>query len=84
MIELTVCIGSACHIHGSHNVVATFRNMVEQYHLHDKVSLKGAFCMKECAGAGVTVTVNGASERIDAADARAFFKEKVLPLAEKE
>lgn len=83
MIELTVCIGSACHIHGSHNVVATFRNMIEHYNLHDKVSLKGAFCMKACTGGGVTVTVNGAEERITAAEARTFFKEKILPLVEK-
>ncbi len=82
MVELNVCIGSACHIHGSHNVVATFQHLIETYKLHDKVKLKGAFCMRECSSDGVAVAVNGKAERITPENARAFFKEKILPLAE--
>ncbi len=84
MIELNVCIGSACHIHGSHNVVASFQHLIEKYNLHDKVMLKGAFCMKECSAAGVAVSLNGKTERIAPETARTYFKENVLPLAEKE
>lgn len=84
MIELNVCIGSACHIHGSHNVVATFQHLIETYKLHDKIALNGAFCMKACSQAGVAVSINGETERITPENARAFFKEKILPLAEKE
>ncbi len=82
MIELSVCIGSACHISGAHNVVATFQHMIEEYDLHDKVNFKASFCMKDCSGCGVSVKVNGEKERIAAENARTFFKEKVLPLAE--
>lgn len=84
MIELNVCIGSACHIHGSHNVVATFQHLIEKYGLHDKVMLKGDFCMKECSAAGVAVRFAGKTQRITPEEARTFFKEQILPLAEKE
>lgn len=80
MIELRVCIGSACHINGSNNVVATFRHLIEEYQLHDKVLLQGAFCMRDCAQNGVAVSVNGQTERITDMEARKFFKEKILPL----
>ena len=82
MIELSVCIGSACHLSGAHNVVATFQHMIEEYSLHDKVAFKASFCMKDCSGCGVSVTVNGEKERIAAEEAREFFKKKVLPLAQ--
>lgn len=82
MVELKVCIGSACHINGAHNVVATFQHLIEQSGLHDKVELAASFCMKTCAGRGVSVTLNGKNERITADEARNFFREKVLPLVQ--
>ena len=80
MIELSVCIGSACHLNGAHNVVATFQHMIEEYSLHEKVNLKAAFCMKKCSTSGVAVNVNGQKEIISANSARKFFKENILPL----
>ena len=47
MIELNVCIGSACHIRGSYNVIQTFQQMIEKYKVNDKIDLKSSFCMKE-------------------------------------
>ena len=82
MVELKVCIGSACHVNGAHNVVATFQHMIEDLGLHDKVELAASFCMKACSGKGVSVTVDGKTERISAEGARAFFREQVLPLTE--
>lgn len=80
MVELNVCIGSACHLNGAHNVVTTFQHLIEEYNLHDTITLKASFCMKTCSGGGVSVTLNGQPEKIGADDARRFFKEKVLPL----
>ena len=80
MIELSVCIGSACHVKGSYNVVSTFRHMIEEYGLHSAVDFKAAFCMRECHKDGVCVTLNGEKQSIAPGSARVFFKEKVLPL----
>ena len=82
MIELRVCIGSACHLNGAHNVVATFQHLIEEHKLHDKINLLASFCMKDCAQEGVAVSLNGEEIRILPADARRFFREKVMPLTE--
>ena len=78
MIELSVCIGSACHMKGAQNVVATFQHLIEEYNVHDKVELRATFCMKMCSNPGVSVAVNGEKYNIPANTARDFFKEKVL------
>lgn len=80
MLELRVCIGSACHLNGAHNVVATFQHLVEEHKLHDKINLLASFCMKECAQEGVAVSLNGEQTRILPEESRRFFREKVLPL----
>jgi len=74
MIELSVCIGSACHISGAHNVVATFQHMIEKYELHDKIDFKASFCMKQCSAEGVAVTING--EKFAFPDAKPFIDER--------
>lgn len=83
MTELSVCIGSACHLKGAHNVVATFQHLIEEYDLHDEIDFKASFCMKQCHSSGVSVMINGEKHNIPAENARTFFKEKVLPLTKK-
>jgi NADH:ubiquinone oxidoreductase subunit E len=38
MVELTVCIGSACYLKGSYNVIQTFQQIIEEKSLHDRIS----------------------------------------------
>ena len=83
MVNLSVCIGSACHIKGSYNMISMFQQMIEENQLHDKVELKGVFCMGNCGQGGVGVRLNdGEPELITVQQARTYFKEKVLPLAQ--
>lgn len=82
MVNLNVCIGSACHIKGSYNMISTFQQLIEEYDLHDRIELKGVFCMGNCGQEGVSVRVGeNAPELVTAQQARTFFKEKVMPLA---
>lgn len=81
MVELSVCIGSACHLRGSYNVIQVFQQMIEENSLHDKVVLKSAFCMRECDKNGVTVSVNEQTYNVSAESARDFFKSTVMPIA---
>ena len=83
MICLSVCIGTSCHLNGAHNVVMSFQHLIEEYGLHDKVTVAAAFCMQTCSGGGVSVRINEEKFMIKAEEARSFFKEKVLPLAQK-
>ena len=80
MISLSVCIGTSCHLNGANNVAMSFQHLIEQYDLHDKVTVSAAFCMQTCSQTGVSVKINDEKFRINANEARTFFKEKVLPL----
>jgi NADH:ubiquinone oxidoreductase subunit E len=78
MTEITVCIGSSCHLKGSYNVMQTFQQMIEECSAHDRVELKAAFCMKTCHNQGVSVTVDGRPYSVLPEQARAFFRTAVL------
>ena len=78
MTEITVCIGSSCHLKGSYNVLQTFQQMIEEFGVHDKVELKAAFCMKTCHNNGVSVSVDGKPYGVPPEQARTFFRTTVL------
>ena len=79
MVEVKVCIGTSCHLRGSYNVMMSFKQLIEQYNLHDKINLAGQFCTGCCQN-GVSVTVNGKEYGVSPETACAFFKETILPL----
>lgn len=79
MTELAVCVGSACHVKGAQNVVCTFRHLIEEHGLGDKIEFKATFCMKMCAQEGVSVMLNGKEYNIEPESARTFFRENVIP-----
>jgi len=54
--------------------------MLEENRLHDKIDFKANFCMRECQGTGVAVSVNGTAYHIQQETAREFFKETIMPL----
>lgn len=83
MTEITVCVGSSCHLKGSYNVISTFQQMIEEYALHDKLDFKAAFCMKRCGNEGVAVSVNGVEYDLPPEQARSFFLSTVLEAVEK-
>lgn len=84
MLELSVCIGSACHLKGSYNVIQVFQQLIEEKSLHDKIDFKGTFCMKQCQYDGVSVSVGGEFYNITPETARAFFDSTVLKSLNKE
>ena len=82
MIELSVCIGSFCHLNGARNVSISFQHMIEDYKLHDKVRFQATFCTGQCTNDLVCVRLGGEVHQISADSARAFFHEAVLPLVQ--
>jgi len=82
MTELSVCIGSACHLKGSYNVISTFQHLIETHGLHEKIAFSAKFCTKECHKPGVAVALNGVKSVIAAEEARKYFQEQVLPAVE--
>ena len=57
MITVTVCVGSSCHIKGAREMIDRFNDFLTKEELHDKVELKGAFCMDRC-GEGINWKIN--------------------------
>ena len=60
MTQLSVCIGSACHLKGAYNVISTFQHLIEERGLHEKIAFSAKFCTKECHKPGVAVALDGA------------------------
>jgi len=77
MTELSVCIGSACHVRGAYNVVQAFQQLIEEKSLHGAVELNTTFCMRECHNPGVAVSVDGQKYNLLPEGAREFFMERV-------
>jgi len=57
-MEINVCIGSACHLKGSYDVIKEFQKVLKEYNLEDKIILKGAFCLNHCTEAVSTKVDN--------------------------
>jgi NADH:ubiquinone oxidoreductase subunit E len=79
MINLSVCVGSACHLKGSYNVINTFQQLIEEHNLTNNVTVKAVFCLGHCTE-GVSVKIDdGEVYNVSGATARKFFEEEVLP-----
>jgi len=46
--KVTVCVGSSCHVRGSHDVLKRFAEILSAENLSDEVALVGSFCMERC------------------------------------
>jgi NADH:ubiquinone oxidoreductase subunit E len=78
MVTITVCVGSSCHIKGSRDVIMGFNELLKEYHLENKVELKGSFCMERCAE-GLNWQIDDASISSDSVEhALKTFRERVI------
>ena len=77
-MELKVCIGSACHVKGSYNVMSAFQQLIEEYQVFDEVELKAVFCLGHCAEAVSVQIDDGEIYSVSGEKARSFFKSHVL------
>ena len=48
MITLSVCVGSSCHVRGSHALIEGLERELERRGLADRVELRGEFCLGQC------------------------------------
>jgi NADH:ubiquinone oxidoreductase subunit E len=78
MITLSVCVGSACHIKGSYNILNTFQQAIEEYSLSDRVELKAVFCLGHCTES-VSVKIDDSEVySVSGITARRFFENEVM------
>ena len=79
-MKVTVCIGSSCHIKGSHKVVEQLQYKIAENNLNDKVELGGTFCMGKCQQ-GVCVTVDDSFFSVTPDTVNDFFEKEILAKA---
>ncbi len=77
-MEIKICIGSACHLKGSYQVVSRLKELVIINDLEKHVELKSDFCLGQC-GDGVSIMIEDDpvySVKLENLDN--FFNEKVM------
>lgn len=57
-MEIKICIGSACHLKGSYEVIKRCQAFIAANKLDQVIELKSAFCLGRCSEA-VSVQVDG-------------------------
>ncbi|MGN1319286.1 MAG: (2Fe-2S) ferredoxin domain-containing protein [Lachnospirales bacterium] len=77
MVKISVCIGSACHLKGSYNVINGFQQAIEKNGVSDKVEISGTFCLGHC-GEDVSIQVDGEYFSVKPEEINKFFNEKIM------
>lgn len=76
-MRVTICIGSACHLKGSREIIQQMQELVKEHNVSDKVDLNGAFCSGNCVH-GVCVTIDGTLFSLKPEDTKEFFEKEIL------
>lgn len=80
-MTIQICIGSACHLRGSYDVLEKLKSLIAADKLEEKIVLKASFCLGRC---GKFVTLKADGEFIDGVDATTIekiYNEKLKPQA---
>lgn len=77
MLNITVCIGSSCHLKGSREIVKKLQELVRKEKLEESIELTGSFCMGQCVR-GVCVTIDGILYSLSPEQTEGFFYKEVM------
>lgn len=77
VMEITICIGSSCHLKGARDVIKILERLISLNGLQEQIALKGSFCMGECSENGVCVYVDGERFHVSPSETEAFFQHEV-------
>lgn len=78
MMKITVCIGSACHLKGSREIVERLQALIIKQNIADHIELKGTFCLGNCAKEGVSIMIDEQHFNVSKENIEHFFNEEVL------
>lgn len=77
-MKVSVCIGSACHLKGSYNVINSLQQLVEEYGLSDTVEINASFCLGLCTQAVAVQIDDREVQSVSGAMVRDFFMQNIL------
>lgn len=76
-MEVKVCVGSACHLKGSHDVVQRLKQLIKKHDLKAQVELKSSFCLGACQN-DVSIAIDDEINNVNLEMIDEFFKQKIL------
>lgn len=77
MKTIKICIGSACHLKGSYDVLSIFKELIKDYKLEDEVDIQAAFCLKNCTQAVSVMRWDGKVLSVSRENARTIFEREI-------
>ena len=79
MVNVEICIGSACYVKGSSQVVNDLNAIIKEKGWENKIAVKGSFCMKACQNhIGLGIRINGRQiEQVTAQNAREILEREL-------
>ena len=78
MLNVSICVGSACHMKGSKEVIAKLKELINAHGLQGKVLLNGSFCTGHCEYA-VCVVIDDTVFSVRPETTEEFFNNEILP-----
>ena len=76
-MKVTICIGSACHLRCSKEIIQKMQQLVRTNNVADKVDLNGAFCSGNCVNC-VCVTVDDELFSLSPENTESFFEKEIM------
>ncbi len=79
MTDIYVCVGSACHLKGSYNIINQLQQLIEENQLGDRVEIKAALCLGNCTNAvSVRIGEDGGIISLSNDNIKSFFEKEIL------
>lgn len=78
MVTIFVCVGSACHLKGSYNIINQLQQIIEEKKLGEEVIVKAALCLGNCTNAVSASIDNGEVVSLSKENVRSFFEKDVM------
>ncbi len=72
-----ICIGSACHLKGSYQVIQNLKGLIESEGLEEEIILKSSFCLGACSGAVAVKIDECPVESLLPEQTTIFFNERI-------
>lgn len=77
-MNIKVCIGSACYLKGSDDVIKIFEKLISKHGLQSKIQLSASFCLGHCTDAVSVKRWDGTILSVSKEDAHEKFEKYIL------